>query len=45
MMRGVKLIGKLKRSDYGLKWNKALEAGGVAVGDEVTLDIQVEVNK
>ncbi len=45
MMRGVKLSGKLKRGDYGLKWNKVLEAGGVAVGDEVTLDIQIELNK
>ena len=45
MMRAVKLSGKLKRGDYGLKWNKALEAGGLAVGDEVTLDIQVELNK
>lgn len=45
MVRAVKLTGKLKRSDYGLKWNKALEAGGVVVGDEVTLDIQVEINR
>lgn len=35
--------GKLKRSDYGLVWNAALETGGVLVGDEVkfTVDIQV----
>ena len=45
MVRGVKLSGKLKRGDYGLKWNKALETGGVVVGEEVTLDIQVELNK
>jgi polyisoprenoid-binding protein YceI len=44
-VRGAKLSGVLKRSDFGLKWNKALEAGGVAVGDDVTLDIQVEVTK
>jgi len=44
-VRGAKLGGVIKRSDFGLKWNKALEAGGVAVGDEVTLDIQVEVTK
>ena len=33
---------KIKRSDFGLTWNTALEAGGVAVSDEVeiTLDIQ-----
>ena len=45
MVRGVKLTGKLNRVEYGLKWNKALETGGVVVGEEVTLDIQIELNK
>lgn len=33
---------KIKRKDFGLTWNAALEAGGVLVGDDVniTLDIQ-----
>jgi polyisoprenoid-binding protein YceI len=33
---------KIKRSDFGLTWNVALEAGGVTVSDdvEITLDIQ-----
>jgi polyisoprenoid-binding protein YceI len=44
-VRAVKLSGKLKRSDFGLKWNKTLETGGVLVGEEVTLDIQVEIDK
>jgi polyisoprenoid-binding protein YceI len=44
-VRAVKISGKLKRSDFGLTWNKALETGGVVVGDVVTLDIQVEINK
>jgi len=44
-VRGARLTGVIKRSDFGLKWNKALEAGGVAVGDDVALDIQVEVTK
>jgi polyisoprenoid-binding protein YceI len=43
--RAAKLTGKLKRSDFGLKWNKALEAGGVVVGEEVTLNISAEVTK
>jgi polyisoprenoid-binding protein YceI len=34
--------GKLSRGDYGLKWNKALEAGGVVVGDEISIDLEVE---
>lgn len=44
-VRAVKVTGKLKRSDFGLTWNKTLDAGGVVVGDEVTLDIQIELNK
>jgi polyisoprenoid-binding protein YceI len=44
-IRGAKFVGLIKRSDFGLKWNKTLDKGGLAVGDEVTLDIQVELNK
>lgn len=33
---------KISRKDYGLTWNKALEAGGVAVGDEVEITLEVE---
>ena len=43
--RAAKLTGKIKRSDFGLKWNKALEAGGVLVGEDVTLDVKAEVTK
>jgi polyisoprenoid-binding protein YceI len=32
----------INRKDFGLTWNKALESGGVLVGDEVTIDIDVE---
>jgi polyisoprenoid-binding protein YceI len=43
--RAARLTGKIKRADFGLKWNKALEAGGVVVGDEVTIDVKAEVTK
>jgi polyisoprenoid-binding protein YceI len=43
--RAAKLSGKIKRGDFGLKWNKALEAGGVVVGDDVTIDVKAEVTK
>ncbi len=33
---------KIRRGDYGLKWNAALEAGGVMVGDEVKILIETE---
>ena len=39
---GLELTGKINRFDYGIKYNSVLEAGGVAVGDIVKLDIQME---
>jgi polyisoprenoid-binding protein YceI len=44
-VRGAKFEGKIKRGDFGLKWNKALEAGGVVVGEEVSLDVALELDK
>jgi polyisoprenoid-binding protein YceI len=37
--------GSLKRSDYGLTYNAALETGGVLIGDEVKVFIEVEAAK
>lgn len=34
---GFSFEGKIKRSDFGLNWNAALEAGGVLVSDEVKI--------
>lgn len=39
---GVSATGTVSRKDFGLVWNKALEAGGVAVGDEVKLNLDLE---
>jgi len=36
---------KIHRKDFGLVWNKTLEAGGVVVGDEVEITIDVEIYK
>lgn len=33
---------RVNREDFGITWNVALEAGGVLVSKEVTIDIQVE---
>ena len=41
-VRGVSASGTINRKDWGLTWNKALEAGGVVVGDEVQLQIDAE---
>lgn len=39
---GFTLTGKINRTDYNLKWNKILEAGGVAVGEVVKFEIEIE---
>ncbi len=36
---------KISRKDFGLVWNAALETGGVVVGDEVEITIDVEIYK
>jgi len=43
--RGASATGKINRKDYGLNWNQALETGGILVGDEVKLTIDVELVK
>lgn len=40
---GFSASGKINRHDFGLNWNQALETGGVMVGDEVKLTIDVEL--
>jgi polyisoprenoid-binding protein YceI len=42
---GASATTKIKRSDFGLTWNKTLETGGVLVGDEVAISIDVEAVK
>ena len=39
---GASATTKIRRKDFGLTWNATLEAGGLLVGDEVriTLDVQ-----
>ena len=33
---------RLKRSEWGLNWNKALESGGVVVSDDVNIEADIE---
>jgi len=40
-----KVTGTINRKDFGLAYNAALEAGGVALSEEVRLDINVEMTK
>jgi polyisoprenoid-binding protein YceI len=39
---GATATTKLNRKDFGLNWNKTLEAGGMLVGEEVTVNIDFE---
>jgi len=38
----LELEGDINRKDYGLIWNKALEAGGVVVGEKVEIEVELE---
>ncbi len=42
---GLSASTKIRRKDFGLNWNAALEAGGVLVGDEVTIDLDLQFVK
>ena len=42
---GYTLNGKVSRKDWDLNWNAALEAGGVLVGDDVTINSEVQLVK
>jgi polyisoprenoid-binding protein YceI len=49
-MRGVEAAGfetavTLNRKDFGITWNRALDAGGVLLGDEVYVSINLETRK
>ncbi|HEU4698505.1 MAG TPA: YceI family protein [Gemmatimonadales bacterium] len=33
---------RINRLDYGVKWNRGLEAGGVVLGDDVDIEVNVE---
>lgn len=40
---GFEITGKVSRKDFGLKWSAITEAGGVVVGDEVRLVLNVQL--
>jgi polyisoprenoid-binding protein YceI len=42
---GVSGSTKIKRKEFGLTWNAALEAGGVLVGDDVSITLDVQFVK
>ena len=43
--KGATATTKINRKDFGLVWNAALETGGVVVGDEITITLEIEMIK
>ncbi len=41
--RGATATTKISRKDFGLAWNKMLDGGGMVVGDEVNIYLEVEL--
>ena len=42
---GFSAKGKIDRREFGLTWNQALETGGVVVGNEIKISLEVEAIK
>jgi polyisoprenoid-binding protein YceI len=42
---GVSATTRISRKDFGLTWNAALESGGLLVGDDVTITLDVQFIK
>jgi len=40
---GASATTKINRTDFGVNWNMALEAGGFTLGDEVTINLDLQV--
>lgn len=43
--RGASASTKVNRKDFGLTWNRAMDGGGVVVGEEVAVVIDIELVK
>ena len=39
---GARATTKIDRKDFGINWSKAMDGGGLVVGDEVAIDVDVE---
>jgi polyisoprenoid-binding protein YceI len=42
---GLSAVTRINRKDFGLTWNTALETGGILVGDEITITLDVQFVK
>ena len=42
---GFSAVTKINRRDFNVKWSKSLDAGGLVVGDEVKINLEIEAVK
>ena len=42
---GIKVTGKINRTDFNLKYNSVMETGGLMIGEEVSITCKVELMK
>lgn len=42
---GFTAVTKINRKDFGIVWNKVLDAGGLTVSEEVTIQLEIEAKK
>lgn len=45
IVRGLQVTTTIKRDEYKISWNKSLDKGGLLVGNEVELEINIELTK
>lgn len=45
IVRGAVAKTKINRRDFGLVWNKALDSGGVMVGEEIAITLEIEASR
>ena len=43
MRRGLTATTKINRKDFNISWNKSLDGGGVVVGDDVAITLEIEL--
>ena len=45
LRRGASATAKINRKDFGLNWNTLIESGGALVGEDVAIEVEVEMIK
>jgi polyisoprenoid-binding protein YceI len=45
LVRGAVAKTKINRKDFGLSWNKTLDTGGMMVGEEISITLEIEASR